>query len=170
MTRYVDIFTRRQIVALTSFSDLVSLARDRVLADALAANVGKDDTPLHLGGRGSTAYADAVVTYLGLALGRLADLGSSIASWIADLGAIRNTFARQAIPMVWDFAECNPITDKWEGAVEWIVRCLAFMPTTRGGTIVNAVAQDNDYLIVPSLISTDPPRVRCSFGFLLYLA
>ena len=130
LSQFLDLFTARQLVALTTFSDLVGEARERVLADAKRAGLRNDGLPLNDGGTGATSYADAVATYLAFAVDRLADLSSSIATWISGLEAIRNTFARQAVPMVWDFAECNPVDGKWEGAVEWIVhvieRLLAF--------------------------------------------
>jgi putative DNA methylase len=66
MKRYVDLFTHRQLVALTTFSDLVSVARQRILIDANSGGLKPDETPLHASGTGLTAYADAVVTYLAL--------------------------------------------------------------------------------------------------------
>ena len=97
------LFTPRQLVALTTFSDLVLEARAKVLQDASAAGMDPDPTPLADGGTGAQAYADAVSCYLSLSIGRLADLSSALASWIQELEAVRNTFARQALPMAWGF-------------------------------------------------------------------
>src|SRR5690606_13682517 len=110
METFGDLFTDRQLVALNTFSDLVQEARAQIEADALAAGLSADPTPLRDDGRGAKAYAEAVSVYLAFAIDRLADAGSSIATW-ASGGFIRFTFARQAIPMTWDFAECNFFSD-----------------------------------------------------------
>ena len=104
-----DLFTPRQLVALTTFSDLVQEAREQVRRDALAGGVSDDGKALRDGGTGTTAYAEAVGVYLGIASSKVSNVGSSITSWMSDRGAFRETFARQAIPMVWDFAEANPL-------------------------------------------------------------
>ncbi|BCK76786.1 hypothetical protein AA0242T_2745 [Acetobacter aceti NRIC 0242] len=104
---FASLFTPRQLVALTTFSDLVAEAREKVLQDAVAAGRSTDSTPLHEGGIGATAYADAVATYLGFMVDRASDYGSEISTWLTDDNAIRGTFGRQAIPMTWDFCEAN---------------------------------------------------------------
>ncbi len=110
MPTWGDAFTPRQLVALTTFSDLVAEARERVLADAKTAGMADDGVPLHQGGKGATAYADAVTTYLAMAVDRATDAWSSLASWRNSVQATRGTFARQALPMVWDYAEANPFS------------------------------------------------------------
>ncbi len=112
LTTFAHLFTDRQLVALTTFSDLVAEAREQVLADAFAAGMDADAPRLADGGAGAAAYADAVATYLGFAIDRLADRGSTICSWDSSpkMEALRNTFARQALPMTWDFAEGNPFS------------------------------------------------------------
>jgi putative DNA methylase len=151
-----DYFTPRQLVALTTFSDLVQEARERVQRDALQAGLPDDPKPLRDGGTGATAYAEAVGVYLACAVDRLADLSSSIASWINQIGAIRNTFARQAIPMVWDYAECNPADDKWIGAVSWVNEVIEASPTAVNGTVAQADASVQSFSAA-KLVSTDPP-------------
>jgi putative DNA methylase len=108
LTDFKDLFTHRQLVALTTFGDLVAEARERVLVDALA-RVGGQGARLEAGGDGAAAYADSVATYLGLAVSKITNTNSTITSWMSDRGAFRETFARQALPMVWDFAEANPL-------------------------------------------------------------
>ncbi len=72
MLTYADLFTPRQLTALTTFSDLVKEAREKVLNDAKKANILPDDNrPLNDGGTGPQAYADAVATYLALAVSRI---------------------------------------------------------------------------------------------------
>jgi len=108
MREFSDLFTNRQLVALSTLSDLVSEARNKVLEDALAAGIPAGER-LEDGGVGAEAYADAVATYLGLAVSKAANVGSSLAGWMSDRGAFRETFARQAIPMTWDYVEINPL-------------------------------------------------------------
>jgi putative DNA methylase len=107
MPTWGDAFTPRQLVALNAFSDLVGEARARVQADALRAGWPDDGQGLEAGGTGATAYADAVAVYLGMAVSKLSDAQSSICRWKTSMDQSIATFARQAIPMVWDYSESN---------------------------------------------------------------
>ncbi len=109
MNNMGDIFTNRQLVALTTFSDLVQESRERVKRDALAANLSDDNKPLAVGGTGATAYADAMCTYLACVLDRMVYYGSSLTSWLPKDNALRDCMPRQVLAMTWDFAECNPL-------------------------------------------------------------
>ncbi len=158
MTTFGDLFTDRQLVALTTFSDLVHEARAGIERDALAAGLSDDPTPLRDGGTSAKAYAEAVSVYLAFAIDRLADVGSSIATWSSG-GFIRFTFARQAIPMTWDFAECNffsESTGNIGGALDWISKA---METFRPGNSGEMQQHDAQQVTLPSgaVISTDPP-------------
>jgi len=185
-----DYFTSRQLLALTTFSDLVQEARERVKRDASAAGmpdpsskvsakeaVGRtltvsgvglpaevsakagDNQGFDAGGTGATAYADAVGVYLALAVDKVADRNSSVCAWASLREHARNTFGRQAIPMVWDFAESNPLSDSsgnFEGGIVSIVAGLgSMMPTTVGyAKQVDAQSQE---IASGKVISTDPP-------------
>ncbi len=111
MQVWSDLFTPRQLVALTTFTDLVHEAREQTRRGALTVEVSDDGNVLRDGGVGATAYSEAVGVYLAFALSKVSNIGSSITSWMNDRGAFRETFARQAVPMVWDFAEANPFSD-----------------------------------------------------------
>jgi len=159
LTKYGDLFTPRQLLALTTFSDLVAEAMERVRADALAAGLPDDGIALAEGGRGATAYAQAVGVYLAFAISKVANIGSSIASWMNDRGAFRETFARQAIPMVWDFAESNPFADaggSFNAAIDKGAMSVRDLPKTGVGTAEQADAQTQT-LSANKLVSTDPP-------------
>ena len=104
------LFTPRQLVALTTFSDLLVEVKELIQADAAAAGLADDGMRLRDGGRGSVAYADAVVTYLAFAIDKCADLGNSLVRWEPVAQCPRQLFGRQAIPMVWDYAEANPFS------------------------------------------------------------
>lgn len=160
MKSFAALFSARQLVALTTFSDLVAEARENVLRDARAAGLSDDDLSLSAGGLGAQAYADAVATYLGLIVGRCTDAWSSITSWASTGGFIRNTFARQALPMVWDYSECNPFsasTGNFGNGIEWTADALAHVPATSSGGVSQITAQNNNYPVSPVVISTDPP-------------
>lgn len=156
MPTWGDAFTPRQLVALTTFSDLVGEARELIRADALKAGTSTESIPLRDGGTGAKAYAEAVSVYLAFAVDRVADLSSTISTWIPKLEAVRGTFGRQAIPMTWDYCECNPVEDKWLGAIDWIFRCIFAFPANKMG-IVNQSDAAQVREPIPVLISTDPP-------------
>ena len=125
---YADLFTRRQLEALTTFSDQVQEARERVQRDALAAGLPNDAKPLRDGGTGAIAYAEAVSVYLAFALSKQADLGNSLCGWEPIAQCPRHLFGRQAIPMIWDYAEGNPLGDSsgaWTVFVDGIVRAFS---------------------------------------------
>lgn len=114
-----DLFTARQLVALTTFSGLVQEARERIQHAALAAGLPDEGKALSDGGTGATAYADALAVYLSLGVGRCANYWSAQTTWGG--GFIVQTFGRQALPMVWDYSEVNPFsssTGDWTGALE----------------------------------------------------
>jgi len=159
MTQHADLFTNRQLTALTTFSDLVSEAREKVLADAVAAGLEPGDR-LEAGGTGAEAYADAVATYLGLAASRTTNKLSSICSWDSSpkMEAVRGVFARQALPMTWDFAEANPLAHSSGSIVEdvlWVSRATEKAPAQGLANAQQADASTRPY--ARTLISTDPP-------------
>ncbi|MGH7496851.1 MAG: DUF1156 domain-containing protein, partial [bacterium] len=161
MTKHRDLFTLRQLVALTTFSDLVSEARSAVRNDAVSRTVGMadDGIPLNDGGTGAQAYADAVATYLAFASSKLADRNSTIASWDIGSVSLRSTFARQALPMVWDFCEANLFENigSFDGALGWIDRVLILLPTDCRGIAWQSEIIATSIDVVHNLISTDPP-------------
>ncbi len=159
MQTWGDAFTPRQLVALTTLSDLVQDACERVNSDALAAYLPDDGKPLCGGGTGGTAYADAVGVYLAFALSKIANIGSTIASWMSDRGAFRETFARQAIPMVWDYAEANPfagVGGSLGTALDKGAMVLDAFPATAVGCAIQSDAATQT-ISSGKLVSTDPP-------------
>lgn len=155
--KWFDLFTNRQLVALTTFSDLVGEARQRVLEDALAAGMEEGES-LEAGGAGARAYADAIATYLALSVSRCADYWSSICSWHNTGEKMRNVFARQAIPMVWDFAEANPFSHSsgnFLGQLEWVAKAVERVPADSPGSARQLSADARDYTGL--VVSTDPP-------------
>lgn len=110
ITSYADLFTARQLLMLTTFSDLVREVQDIVASDALAAGMSDTGGSLADGGNGALAYGQAIGVYLSLVVDKMVDYNSSMCSWRTAGANIRSTFGRQAIPMVWTFAEGNPFS------------------------------------------------------------
>ena len=143
MTRHRDLFTPRQLAALTTFSDLVAEMHEGLTADG-----------------GDAARADAVATYLAFALDKLADWSSTICSWIPGIEGIRDTFARQAIPMVWDYAECNPFSvsaGNFLNHVEWVAAGVDALPASAAAVAESRDATRLDSTRTACIVSTDPP-------------
>ena len=119
-----DYFTSRQLVALTMFSDLVTDVREKIRQDALAVGMADDKNGLVAGGTEARAYAEAVGVYLGCGISRAADYWNSIATWEPGGGFVAHAFTRQAVPMVWDFAESNPFSDS---SGNWSATCIKWI-------------------------------------------
>ncbi len=162
MTKHADLFTPRQLVALTTFSDLVAEAREKAIADAIAAGLPNDDVPLAEGGTGARAYGEAISVYLAFAVSKAVDANSALVSWRNSVEATRNTFARQALPMIWDFTEANLFSSScgnWtDTGVAWIVEALSKLGYSLQSKVTqhDATAPHPDDTI-SKLISTDPP-------------
>ena len=158
MPTWGDAFADRQLVALTTFSDLVAKARNHVENDAKDAGLIDDGIPLSQGGKGAKAYAEAVGVYLALAVGRSANYWSSMTPWGGSF--LVQTFGLRGIPMVWDHAEGNPLshsTGNWSGALEWIERVikttLSALSDGEAFQIDARIQSESQYRVV----STDPP-------------
>lgn len=159
MDHYDDLFTPRQLTALTTFSALVAEAQAKAEADAVAAGMKNDHLPLCNGGDGARAYGEAVGVYLAFAVDKAANLWSSICGWMNDRGAFRETFARQAIPMTWDFAEANPFSGSGGSFELFLARCadtIEYFPLSLEGIAQQFDAQ-SDCGLRNIMISTDPP-------------
>jgi putative DNA methylase len=140
----------------------VQEARERVRQDALAAGLPDDGAPLADGGQGATAYADAVAVYLAFAISKLADRGSSICTWFTERDSTRNTFARQSIPMTWDYAELNTLlygTGSFAGAVDWTAESVDGLAAGYGARLGEARQESAmaQFTSVDKVVSTDPP-------------
>lgn len=160
MTKHADLFTPRQLVALTTFSDLVAEAREKAIADAIAAGLPNDDVPLAEGGTGARAYGEAISVYLAFAVDKVADRNSTIATWASNREHARNTFTRQAIAMTWDFAETNIFSESsgnYYGGIETIYDILSAFTEKNCSAFVKQISATNINSNSKFLVSTDPP-------------
>lgn len=160
LTTYRSLFTDRQLLALSAISEAIRDLRPKIEADAVEAGFSPDATRLQEGGLGSRAYSEAIVTYLACALSRLTDYANALATWNSSNENVRNLFQRQAIPMVWDFAEVNIVTGPLDfcAAAAWIREALSSVPETDGGRVDQldaASASLGDARA--AIVSTDPP-------------
>ena len=160
-----DLFTPRQLLALTTFSDLIGEAREKIAADYRVAHPASDgdDTPLAEGGNGAQAYADAVAVYLAFAIDKMTDLNNALVRWEPVAQCPRQLFGRQAIPMVWDFAEANIFSTSSgsfitlvDGISKSFSKCFSNVQKWFSGSVTQADAQTQS-ISQDKIISTDPP-------------
>ncbi len=146
LTAFADLFTPRQLVALTTFSDLVDEARKQTISDGA-----------------SHEYADAVATYLGILVSRLTNSHGTLALWSPTRDQSKNVFARQGLPMVWDFAEVNPFgraAGDLGDTAKNLADAIACLPASGRGKVRQLDAAGVDYSPDESrrvCFSTDPP-------------
>ena len=159
MTQWRNLFTKRQLAALTTFSDLVSEARDKIRSDALAAGMSDDGKGLNSNGTGATAYAEAVSVYLALALDKIADYNNTICTWNPTNQNIGHLFTKQSIQMGWDFAEMSPLTSglSFDLVAEGISRTIELLPFAPGGKAFQEDCAALSCGKTTPVVSTDPP-------------
>jgi putative DNA methylase len=148
MNTYGDLFTNRQLCALTTFSDMVSEVHDLVEKDIKRKGDGKYQK-----------YADAVVTYLAFAVDKGANYWSKICAWHNNAEKMVSTFSRQAIPMVWDFTEANPFSNSSGNFLLGIDQAKKIIENSlKGlGKTMHKNAASGNWDIINPIISTDPP-------------
>ena len=144
VTQWHQLFTQRQLLALTTFSDLIADVHQMVMQKS-----------------GDNEYADGICTYLALAIGRTADSSCSYAIWANSGEFVVHVFSRQAIAMVWDFAEANIFsasTQNWMGQIEWIAKVVERLPAdANNGEAHQANASATIHAQNGPVIVTDPP-------------
>jgi len=161
MNKHRGLFTPRQLVALTTFSDLVGEAREGMRRDAADAGLANDGVSLEEGGTGAAAYADAVVTYLAFAVDKMTDTNTTLCTWQINPPRLRATFGRQALPMTWDYAEAGVFADaagdyqRCVGSLAEVLERLNHSDLTGEALQLDATAATAE--VAHPLISTDPP-------------
>jgi len=161
MTKWSDLFTSRQILALTTFADVAREARDHVKRDALKAGLRADDLPLEAGGSGAAAYADASAVCLAFALDKSAVYWNSLCPWLNQPKneIVGNSFSRQTVQMVWDYAEANPFCDSGGNITKQLDYICKFLSGQR--SLIGGHAQQADAAIQTlsrgCVVSSDPP-------------
>ncbi len=159
MTRFSDLFSPRQTLALDTFSDLVPDVRKKVHADALAAGLSDNGVPLRLEGKGATAYAEAVTLYLALNVGRQANRLSTLCFWDTGSQKVQQVFSRQAYTMNWNFVEANPFSNSsgnFLGQLKYLTKVIERLGRNGYAQAMKSDAVTANYER-KALYSTDPP-------------
>ena len=156
-----QLFTNRQLTALTTFSGLVREAQERATTDAIKVGRADDGVGLDAHGTGATAYGEAVGVYLAFAVDRLADFSNAVTRWAPTNEKSMNLFSKQAIPMTWDYPEVNVLGDSvgsFLTVLDYIVSCLPTLPriVKEPGHAKQFDAQSDDGMRC-IMVSTDPP-------------
>jgi len=158
LTTYGDLFTDRQLVALTTFSDLVGEAMERIQRDSLQAGLERDDISLRDGGIGAKGYTEAIGVYLGLAVSRSTNTINALAVWSQGREQSVNLFSRQAIPMAWDFPDVSPFSGAagdFGATTKAIGKTIAAALT--GQAHVAQQEAQSQCISQGKVVSTDPP-------------
>lgn len=159
LSTWGHLFTPRQLIALTTFSDLVQEARAKAKQDAEEAGLAKNRPGLAEQGDGADAYADSIAMYLSFAVSKAADRNSALCVWESTMDRLRGTFGRQAIPMVWDYVETNPLAGAGGdiyGTVQSLCEVLDKSVAAAPGTVSRQDARAQE-LSQGRVVSTDPP-------------
>ena len=159
MSRWSDLFTPRQLVGLTTLSDLVGEAQEKVRSDLAASGIADDGIGLDGGGAGSRAYSEAVSVYLAFALDRMAMTGNSLVRWNCVGEKAQHCFGRQTLSMLWDFAEVNFLgtaTGCIDAAVFYAYDPISGLPTEGKGDVQQSDAQ-TQRITNGKVVSSDPP-------------
>jgi putative DNA methylase len=148
MQTFGDLYTARQLVALNTYSDLIADVKVRVNEDVKASKISQ-----------ASDYADAISVYLALAISKLSDIQNSLVSWKPSMVQVIHLFTRQAIPIVWDFAEPNLFAESagdFGVTLSNMMRALATLGTGGAGSVRQHDAQTAK-LPSGAVLSTDPP-------------
>lgn len=160
LTRFGDLFTDRQLVALNTFSDLVHEARVKIESDALAAGRSNDQNGLREGGTGAKAYAEAISIYLGFAVSKASTRNCALAIWEHGMGRLAGALGRQTFPMQWTFAETNPLGGfggDIAGTAKSVSEVLDQLRCPSHGSVTQRNAAEPSDRRELRVISTDPP-------------
>jgi putative DNA methylase len=153
MNKHFKMFSPRQLTAMVTLSDLVKEAHKDVLKDAQEVGMSPSD---------AGEYAKTVTTFLALALDRCSDFNNALCRWTSGNQKVMNLFGKQAIPMVWDFAEANILGDSvgaWKTCTDYVADCIEVIGKSGGkyGKARQADAANSWNNVRGLLVSTDPP-------------
>jgi putative DNA methylase len=159
LTTFGDLFTSRQLGALTTFSDVVMDVAKMARQDAIDSGLIDNDQGIESGKTGAQAYAEAIRVYLAFSVSKASQRNNTLCTWEAPMGRLGGAFGRQAIPMTWDYAETNPFAGAG-GDIYGTVHSLAevldkFMQVIPG--ISEQADAQNQTISSSKIVSTDPP-------------
>lgn len=144
-----SLFTNRQLVLITTLIDLLDEIEEQVNEDIKTHDFYERKN-----------YSAAIRTYLAFVIDKMTDYHSSFCSWHSSRQLIRNVFGRQAIPMVWDYAEANPFCNSsgcLSNMLEWVAQSVQSFPVSIAPGFVAQWDATQDVGLRDIMISTDPP-------------
>ena len=159
INEWKQLFTNRQQLMLTSFCDQLSEIQKEVYRDAVLCGLRDDHIFLENGGCGATAYSQAVSTYLAFSINKMTNYHCNLSSWHSTGEKMQCLFARQAIPMTWDYAEGNPFSSSsgcYDNMLEWVTKVVRDLPAASEGCAIQHDAHCSPG-ITGLVVSTDPP-------------
>lgn len=159
MKTYESLFTQRQLLMFSTFSELMQEVREKAEQDAIQAGMQNDHIKLKDGGRGALAYSEAISVYLAFAIDKMLDYHSTLTSWHMTRESIANALRRQALPMVWDYTEVNPFCNSagsFSNMLGRIVDNIKLFNSDNEGKVEQFDAQ-SDCGLRNIMVSTDPP-------------
>ena len=162
VTRFTELYTPRQLLALNTLCDLLPEIKERIINDGTSKGVVDDQLSLDSGGIGLTAYAEAIVVYLALTISKLSDSLNTLCPWEPVAECSRQLFNRQAISMAWEFAEGN-VLGKSSGSflanLKVLVKFFDSLPINKDILPGHAQCRDatTQDVSTDKVISTDPP-------------
>jgi putative DNA methylase len=153
LSTWGHLFTSRQLTALLTLNDSVKSIGLDIERDSIAAGLSASD---------ATTYAHTIATLLAIAVDRCADFNNQLCRWSPSNQKVMNLFGRQALPMVWDFAEANILgasVGAWQTCSEYVADCVEVLSagTKRTGHALQLDAATGANGITGILVSTDPP-------------
>jgi putative DNA methylase len=159
MSKWSDLFTDRQLVALATLSDLVQEAREEVKADALVAIRASGEVESREEISLPEKHANAISSYLGIGISKIADSGNALVSWKSSMDQPIHLFTRQAIPMVWDFAEPNPLGGAMGDPLVTLRNLARVLDNFRSSisSFAEQLSAQDQTLSANRVISSDPP-------------
>ena len=154
-----DLFTSRQLIGLTTLADFANEVRIKATQDALESGRPNDDVGLEANGEGARAYGQAIAVYLSFIVEQVANHSSTICGWNSANTQMRSVFARQSIPMTWDYAESNIFSSSsgsFNNLFERMIKGFSALGAGTPGKVVQIDASRQD-ISIDKVISTDPP-------------
>jgi len=160
MDSFDQLFTDRQLVALTTFSELVGEACERMRRDSTDELIPRDAGALNDESTSAKAYSEAVAVYLAFVVDRMAFYGSSLCGWLTKDNAMGKSMPQQALAMSWDFAEGNPLAKSSSDVITASMAISNYLHLATPHANGKAFQRDARIGIVGLdrlIISTDPP-------------
>jgi len=160
VTHFSDLFTPRQLVGLSTLSDLIAEAREKIYNDSITAGLNPNTPGIDAGGNGANAYSETISLYLAFAIDRCADFSNAVTTWSPNNQKVMHLFGKQAIPMTWDYPEAallEEVVGAFAPATEFISKCILKLAGGRADGIGLQTDAQTQNISKGQFISTDPP-------------